>query len=756
MPEKSTSRAADTKVQNFQEAGLDTPIQYCPGVGPRRGAILANLGISTVYDLLWHLPRAYEDHHNQIPIRHLQDGQVATVTGEVVSVEARLPRNQTKVKHIYKVMVEDFSGTLAVTWFNQAFLAQKIRVGTRLSLHGKVEQYDYYKQMSSPKYSILDNEPQAHSEIIPLYPLSEGLTQGQIQSAVRKAMEKFLVCCREFLSSEILAKYHFPERMNAFRILHQPQPGEGAPTDIAGQQDELLFEQLNDLPEQPRETETPWRKAQQRLIFEELYLHQLILNRQSLMVQRQEGIAHIPPDPDPFQNEPGELNPHNPGHWAAFFIQNLPFELTEDQRQVCQEIQKDMCSHAPMNRLLQGEVGSGKTVVSLYGMILAAASGNQAILMAPTEILAQQHTRSIRKFTQGIPGLNTIVITGSTTTAQRREAQELISTGVAQIIVGTHALFQENIHFPNVSLIIVDEQHKFGVHQRQQLVEKGTHPDLLVATATPIPRTLSLTVFGDMDVSTIRTLPPGRPPLITRWTTWENEEKIWSFVDEKIRDGQQVYVVCPIIEPSEVNPHLPSTDEAFEKISQTFLPHRRVAVLHGRHSPDEKQLLMEQMQKGEIDVVVATTVIEVGVDLPNATIMVILGAERFGLAQLHQLRGRVGRGSRKSYCILVTSDKISPVARHRMRIMEESRDGFAIAEQDMRLRGPGEQFGTKQSGFFKFRVADPFRDSEILQWARDAARTTLQKDPDFHLEEHALLRRELERNYGTADSFRPS
>ena len=430
--------------------------------------------------------------------------------------------------------------------------------------------------------------------------------------------------------------------------------------------------------------------------------------------------------------------------------------MTGDQIKVCREIERDLQKIEPMSRLLQGDVGSGKTVVSLYAMMAVVAGGAQAAFMAPTEILAQQHANTIRKFTQSIPGLHLAVLRGSDKAKDRRESLELIRSGAAQIVVGTHALFQEKVEFDNLGLVAIDEQHKFGVNQRQKLIEKGIHPDLLVATATPIPRTLSLTLFGDMDVSIIRSLPPGRPPLITRWTDWGKEKKVWEFVDERIAEGQQAYVVCPIIEPSENAPHLPSTEDAFERLSETFFPHRRVAILHGRHSAEAKEELMARMQAGEIDVVVATTVIEVGVDLPNATVIVVLGAERFGLAQLHQLRGRVGRGTQKSYCVLVTHPNIAPYAVQRMKVLEKTRDGFKIADEDLRLRGPGEQFGARQSGRINFRLADPVRDADLLREANQAATQMYELDADLKQPEHQVLKQELKLAYHRMEAFRPS
>lgn len=744
-----------------EDLGLDTPVMYCPGVGPKRAQQFERMGIVTVGDLFWHLPRAYEDHHTLIPIRHLQEGQITTMVGTVVSAQERMPRNPSKVRHIFNVVIEDYSGTLMAVWFNQPFLRDKIKKGERISLHGKVERFDHYMQMSAPKYQIVGDDEGSTADILSMYPLSEGLTQGMMRGILAKALERFASYCIETLPEAVRQEYQFPNRLEAFLRLHQPESGDGAPTDVQAAQQNFLLPEGIEAAEtlaalRAGDPQSRWERARRRLVFEELFHQQVLLRRYSENIKRQEGYGHPKPDPDPWGDEFGELDWRNPRHWPALFIKNLPFALTEDQLKVCQEIQTDMLIPAPMNRLLQGDVGSGKTAVSFYAMILAASAGMQAALLAPTEILAQQHANSFKKFTQGLPHLNAVLLTGSTRTADRREILKLIASGAVQAVIGTHAIFQEHVQFDKLSLVVVDEQHKFGVEQRQNLVEKGRHPDLLVATATPIPRTLSLTLFGDMDVSVIRSMPPGRPPIITRWTTWEKEAKVWEFVDEKIGEGQQAFVVCPIIENSEINPHLPSTEDAFERLSQTLLPNRRVAMLHGGHTPDEKQSVMDRMRAGEIDVVVSTTVIEVGVDIPNATIMVVMGADRFGLAQLHQLRGRVGRGTLKSYCILLTPPQISSYAEQRMRVLEKTRDGFVIAEEDLRLRGPGEQFGTRQSGRFRYHLADPFRDVEILQDARHAAMKLLKQDPVLALPEHQALKVEIQRQYGTAEAVRPS
>ncbi len=745
---------------NFKE-GLETPIQFCPGVGPKRARLFEKLEIRTVRDLLWHFPRGYEDFHNISPIRLLTVGQVATVLGIVVSVEGRTPHARGTLRHILHVHVKDSTGFLRVVWFNQAFLQKKIAVGQRLLLHGKVEVYGAVAQMSSPKFHIFaaDQENVDIQGVVPLYPLCDGLTQNIVKSAIQKSLEKYGDFCREFLPESILHTYGYPSRAQAFHTLHHPQPGDGAPTDHPSCQLNLELEEGKEISPvlfQTGKSGSLWERARQRMIFEEFFLYQYILRQVNGKRKQETGIIHPKPDPDPWTDCDDNLDLQDRRSWPARFVRNLPFSFTEDQIRVCHEIEMDMHRSQPMSRLLQGDVGSGKTVVSLYAMMIAVAGGSQAALMVPTEILARQHANSIRAMTRSIPSIRIAVLRGSAKAKERRENMELIRTGTAQIIIGTHALFQDQVEFANLGLVVVDEQHKFGVDQRHKLIEKGNCPDLLVATATPIPRTLSLTLFGDMDVSVIRSLPPGRPPLITRWTTWGKEGKVWEFVDEKIADGQQVYVVCPIIEPSETYPNLPSTEEAFERLSDTFFPHRRVAILHGKHSAELKEELMIKLQAGEIDVVVATTVIEVGVDLPNATIMVILGAERFGLAQLHQLRGRVGRGTEKSYCVLVTHPHIAPYAVQRMRILEKTRDGFQIAEEDLRLRGPGEQFGVRQSGRIQFRLADPLRDIELLQEANRQASSIYENDPQLLFPEHRILQQELKLSFQRMDTFRPS
>ncbi|MBI1389392.1 MAG: DEAD/DEAH box helicase [bacterium] len=747
--------------------GLDTPIQFCPGVGPRRAQLLEKMAIYTVRDLLWRFPRGYEDYQHVSSIAHLAPGGAATVIGEVIYVEARRPRGKSRVRHILQATVRDPGGELEVVWFNQHYLADKVRQGARLRLHGKVDGRAPFFKMSSPKLTVLGEDGEAApGGIQPLYPLTEGLTQNVVRKIARSALERFSPDIVEWIPAPILEQYGFPARAEAFRVLHAPRPDEGAPVDSAPPEEGLLFDPAADAEEEGSgyslsgDPARAWERARRRLVFEEFLLHQYSLRRVQGEMKQIAGMAHPAPVPDPFAaGEPPDewtLNSSDPLAWPACFIRDLPFELTAEQKKVCLEFQADMLSGAPMNRLLQGDVGSGKTVVSIYAMVLAAAGGSQAAMMVPTEILARQHAASLRRFTQSIPALQSVVLTGAVKGAERREILNAIKTGAAQLVIGTHALFQEGVEFNRLGLVVVDEQHKFGVEQRERLIEKGEHPDLIAATATPIPRTLSLTVFGDMDVSMIATLPPGRPPVITRWTQWFNERKVWGFVDEKLALGQQAYIVCPAIEPSEAKPDLPSTEAMYERIASEFLPHRRIAMLHGKQSNEEKDSLMNLARGGELDALVATTVIEVGVDLPNATLMVVLGADRFGLAQLHQLRGRVGRGTEKSYCILITPEQISPIAEQRMRLMEKTRDGFVIAEEDLRLRGPGEAFGARQSGHVRFHLADPLRDAELLRDAHQCAQSLYRADPGLADPAHQPLKQEIDGLYGRMEARRPS
>lgn len=741
--------------------GLEAPVQFSPKVGPHRARLLKRLHITTVRDLFLHFPRGYEDHHTLTPVQFLKPGAVYSVRGKVVSVSERKPRGRSRVRSILEAYIEDTGGTIEAIWFNQAFLKKQLKEGTEVVLHGKVELKKNYLQLSSPKILPASSESSHKTGIVPLYPLTEGITQNVMQDIIYQAFERFNQHWQEFLPAWILDDYQLFQRIEAMRVMHFPQPHDGAPLEKPDEQ-ELLFDGENEILEPGNALrssilDSRWSQARYRLVFEEFLLHQYLLQSMRGRVKQLTGIPHPIPEPNPLTGEvTDDLDPENPKHYPALFVQSLPFEMTAEQKQVCQEILADMAEPKPMNRLLQGDVGSGKTVVCLYAMMAAVASGYQAVMMAPTDLLAQQHFQTIIKFTKKIKGLRTAFLSGKSNTRETNEALLAMKTGAVDIVVGTHSLFQERVDFANLGLAVVDEQHKFGVNQRQQLVEKGKHPDLLIATATPIPRTLSLTLFGDMDVSSIRSLPPGRPPIVTRWTHWSNENKIWEFADEKIDQGQQMYVVCPIISTSENMPQLPSTEDAFINLCEDHFHHRRIALLHGKLTNDDKSRIMQQLRDQEIDIVVSTTVVEVGVDLPNATVMVVLGAERFGLAQLHQLRGRVGRGTEKSYFIMVTAENIAPYAQERMKALEKTRDGFQLAEEDLRLRGPGEIFGTRQSGEMMFKIGDPVMDQPILQHANQAAQILYEKDPFLQQAENQPFREEITQTFDQFELQRPA
>ncbi len=731
-----TTPATDTETRERLEALL-TLVQWVKGVGPNRAALLNRLGIQTVHDLLWHLPRMYRTHRSAATIAGLRAGEKVTVQGTLRSIFARKPRGRSRVRNIIEGIVDDNRAAIRVVWFNQPYLMKKLRPGINVRLFGKTDLFDGFLQMSSPEVEIIDNEEEPEEgRILALYPLTEGLTQKVLRTIIANALEKHVPPTLEYLPLDILARHSLPTFGEAIRVLHQPEPDDGVPT-VEGPVDEAtLFDTLGGLePDSFRGTSTgAWIAARRRLIFEEFFQLRWLLSKSRSTIRKQPGIPHPPPEPDPIEvvtvSVPESTSRES---WPARFLAALPFDLTEDQRNVLRAIQKDMLSDAPMNRLLQGEVGSGKTIVAFYALILAAAGGHQAAMMVPTEILTEQHLRTLMTLKKSIPELSIAAFRGSMRERERRPILEALASGSLDIVIGTHALFEERIEFDRLGLVVIDEQHKFGVEQRTKLVAKGTRPDLLLMTATPIPRTLALTWYGDMDTSEIHELPAGRPPIQTRWTTWDKIDKVWEFVDEKLGLGQQAYVVCPAIEATDDTGTYPSAEEFHSLLAETVMPHRRVALLHGRFKADERSAVMQALVSGEIDLVVATTVVEVGVDLPKATIMVVLGSDRFGLAQLHQLRGRVGRGTKKSYCVLVTHTNTSNLARKRLQALEVSRDGFHLAEEDLRLRGPGELFGVRQSGLWSFRVADPSLHVDWLDKAQRAATTLHEEDPQLQL-----------------------
>lgn len=672
---------------------LDSPVQYLKGVGPKRAEALGRLGVERVGDLLTLFPRRYLDASTVTPIREVQLGQVATVVGRIVTRSLSRTRRGTE---ILTVVVDDGTSYLECRWFNQGYLKDRFRPGEQLFVHGPIREYAG-RYLQPAEFQVLSEGDGRAGTILPIYPATEGLHHKAIRQFVARVLETTLPQVEEILPGDVRERLGLPERPAALQEIHFPTTVEA------------------------REA------ARRRLAFEELLLVQLALLRRRAESEARTGIAF----------------PIN-GQLTTALEARLPFKLTRDQRRVRDEIWADMVEPRPMHRLLQGEVGSGKTIVALFAMLRAVEHGYQAALMAPTEVLADQHARTLAEQVAPL-GLQVAHLSRGVVGQERVSTLEAIRSGASPLVVGTHALIQEPVEFRRLGLVVVDEQHRFGVAQRARLREKGegAWPDVLVMTATPIPRSLALTLYGDLDVSTIRELPPGRTPPITRVLIEAERRKLYQFLRAKGREEYRAYVILPVVEaPEETD--LRAATEAAERLAQAF-PELSVGLLHGQLSSAEKERIMARFEGGDLDILVATTVVEVGIDVPAARILIVEHAERFGLAQLHQLRGRVGRGAGTSYCFLVLSPEAGPEARERLQILAETADGFAVAETDLRLRGAGDLWGRRQHGMPEFKVADLFRDGKLIELARREARGLLRKDPELADAAHRSLRGALER-----------
>ncbi len=667
---------------------LDFQIQYIKGVGPYRAKILNRLGIQTVKDALYYLPYRYEDRSNIRKISDLRYGALETASGRIVSAEIiKLPGKNLK---IFELTISDGSGILKGKWFNQPYMKKNFKIGQEILLCGIVKKNPYWGigfEMDNPEYEIITSEDiSVHmNRIVPIYRVTSGLTVRQMRSILFTIIKTFTKEINDYLPIDILKRNALPDLLKSLSEVHFPDSF----TDI---------EILNKLSSE----------YHKRLSFDELFMLELGLAVMKRGFTLEKGIS---------------FNPE--GRLLKKFFELLPFRLTRAQEKVFNQILAEMKKPYPMNRLIQGDVGCGKTVVALMAMLISAECGYQSALMAPTEILAEQHYLNIYKLIENL-GLNICLLTGS----KKERPLDKIATGKINIIVGTHALIQEAVRFSNLGLAVIDEQHRFGVIQRSLLRKKGFNPDVLVMTATPIPRTLSLTLYGDLDYSIIDELPPNRRPITTLLVKSSQKNYIYRLIKEEVKKGRQVYVVYPIIEESE-KIDLKSAilgKKAFEKIFPDF----KIGLIHGKIKPDERESIMVKFKQGEIQILVCTTVIEVGVDIPNATLMVIIHAERFGLSQLHQLRGRIGRGSHKSYCILVAYEPYGEEAKRRLNIMVKTEDGFKIAEEDLAIRGPGEFFGTRQSGMPDLKIANILRDASLLNDARREAFNLVEKDPELH------------------------
>jgi ATP-dependent DNA helicase RecG len=683
-------------------APLDRNAQFLRGVGPRRADLLAKrLGLVTARDVLYHTPRRYLDASTVHRIRDLEPGMEATVVGRVLA-KGVLPTR--KGLRIFRAVLNDGSGTnLECAWIGQPWLDHRIRRGDLLLVTGTTRFY-HGVQLQPREYEVLakegeESEGEAASDgaVFPVYPATEGLRQKTLRDLMAANLDELLaeVAPEEPFDRELLERIGLAPLERALEMAHRP-------ASIA-----------------------EVRAARRRLAFDELFFLQLLhaQTRHRLTAERP-GIA--------FARHQTLVRP---------FYASLPFALTGAQRRVLAEIGEDMGAPQRMNRLLQGDVGAGKTVVALFAMLRAVENGYPAALMVPTEILAEQHLRTLERLLGELP-VSVQLLTGRMGAAERRDALGRIASGEAQLVVGTHALIQDAVSYHRLGLVVVDEQHRFGVRQRLALSEMGDSADVLLMSATPIPRSLALTLYGDLDLSILDERPPGRQPIATGLRGEEKQAATWDFVRREIAAGRQAYVVYPLVEESE-KVDLKSATDAYEQLRGEVFPELRLALLHGQMAGEEKDRTMRAFAAGEIDVLVATTVIEVGIDVPNATVMVIEHAERFGLSQLHQLRGRVGRGAERSYCVLLSSN---PEAAERLRIFASTEDGFKIAEADMELRGQGDLFGDRQSGLPAFRYADLKEDLELLTLAREEARRIVTEDPT--LASHPRMRAVLRTRYG--------
>jgi len=649
-----------------------TSIKFMKGVGPAKATMLAKLNVFTVGDLLEHYPRRYEDRSQLKPIQFLQDNEVQTFRATVVQVQDSKPRRGLTLT---KITVRDDTGSVQLVWFNQPFIKRWFKPGAELIISGKAERRFGQIQISHPEVEVDDGADLLHTgRIVPVYPASESVGQRWLRTLLRQALDTH-GAVPEFLPPDIISQFSLLDRREALENIHFPQ-------------DSAKLE-----------------AARRRLVFEELYLLQCGLLYLKSKNKKGGGIKHAPD-----------------GEVVKGVEERLPFTLTGDQRLALKDIKADMEDMTPMQRLIQGDVGSGKTVLAAIALAKTVENGYQGAMMAPTEILAEQHCHTLSQLLAPL-GIRIAALTGKLTRRTKEEVLSRLRDGLVDVVVGTHALIQEDVEFKHLGLVITDEQHRFGVHQRAKLQAKGALPDVLVMTATPIPRTMALTVYGDLDVSAIRELPPGRKPIKTYAVGSDMRQRVYTFVVKEVTGGRQAYVVCPLVEESE-KLEVQSAVQMYEQLRGTHFKNITCGLVHGRMKPAEKERAMNAFYCGEVNVLVATTVIEVGVNVPNASVMLVEGADRFGLAQLHQLRGRVGRGEHQSYCILL-SDSQNPETKERLAIMAKVQDGFELAEKDLSLRGPGQFFGTRQHGIPDLKIADILKDSSVLLEARRAAQQTI-------------------------------
>lgn len=675
---------------------LATPVQFLKGVGPQRAELLARLGLLTARDLLFYLPRDYQDLTELARVTELRDGALVRLRGRIDEVDLR---NTAGGGSMLGVLLRCEDGAVRLLWFNQAYMRERFRVGEEMLVAGKVRLRGLHWELPHPQVQGLDAEGQVPSGLWPVYGLTEGLTQAPLRTILRGVLETHLGLLDEVFPSDWLTAHDLAPLGEALAQIHFPAD------------------------------QASLARARRRLIYQELFILQL-----ALATKRQHEVGQLRA---PALASNGRID--------ARIRKLFPFALTACQERAIGEVSHDMGQTHPMNRLLQGDVGSGKTVVAVHAMLLAVANGHQAVLMAPTEVLARQHTQTLER-TLAASKVRWKLLTGALSAAQRTEVLEEIRSGTVDVVIGTQAVAQAGVEFARLGLVVIDEQHRFGVRQRATLKQSGESPHYLVMTATPIPRTVAMTLYGDLEVSTLREHPPGRAKLHTYLADATQRDRWWEFVRKKLREGRQGYVVAPLVDESE-EVQATSLNEAYEELANGALEEFRLGLIHGRMSTSEKESAMDAFRRGETQVLVATTVVEVGVDVPNATLMTIEGGERFGLSQLHQLRGRIGRGSHPGYCC-VFADASADDARRRLEAFVSITDGFQLAEIDFDIRGPGDLLGTRQHGLPPFRIADLVRDVDVLQEARRDAQAMVHADPDLGQEQHRRLRRMMHARYG--------
>jgi ATP-dependent DNA helicase RecG len=701
------------------DKGLDSPVTITKGIAAGSASKLAKLGVQTVRDLLFFFPRRHLDYSQRKPIAELEVGEEQTVLATVWEARiARLgPQKGTEV------IVGDETGNMRAVWFNQPFLAKNFPTNAQLVLSGRVSEFKGNKVFESPEWELVEDRELIHTgRLVPVYPLTRGLYPRQVRNMVKRVLDDWVWQVTDFLPQEIKSRCQFMDLPEAIMKAHYP--------------DSYLVK----------------AEARKRLAFDELFLLQLgVLSKKRDWQESQPGNA--------FDVKKEEL---------TRFLDSLPFELTQAQQRVLQDILSDLQKSRPMSRLLQGEVGSGKTVVATAALLVAAANGYQGAFMAPTEILAEQHFKNICQLLSKIStekdeqgnvccyhGLFShpvtfALLTGSLTDKEKAALHQQIQEGKIDIIIGTHALIQKAVEFSRLGLAVIDEQHRFGVVQRLALRQKGFNPHILVMTATPIPRTLALTLYGDLDLSVIDELPPGRQEIKTRWLRPEQRGRAYDFLRKQTIAGQQAFIICPLIEESESIEARAAVVE-YERLSSEVFPDLRLGLLHGRMAASEKEKVMQSFRDGKLDILVSTPVVEVGIDVPNATVMLVEAADRFGLSQLHQFRGRVGRGEKQSYCLLLAENP-SPEGSERLKAIEGIQNGFILAEKDLELRGPGEFFGTRQSGLPDLRMAR-LSDTPLLELARNEAIALFERDSSLTMPEHVLLAKELARVWQTGSEL---